>query len=130
MEKEIETKWKNSIDENLRMGFLELMILHMLQEKDMYGYEIKKELSVRTRNKFAFGEGSLYIPLVRMAKRGLVSSYKEHAVGKRYRTYYHIEEEGVKYLEYGKKQMRLINEGVNALFKWDSSVETAETTEK
>ncbi len=118
MEWKNDTDWKATIDENLRMGFIELLILHMLTQRDMYGYEIKKALAERTNNAFQFGESSLYIPLLRMASRGLVSSRKEIAVGKRFRTYYHIEELGQKYLAYGKEQCEVLFSGITNLFNW------------
>lgn len=104
--------WKAAVDENLRMGFTELMILHLLCERDMYGYEIKKEIAERTKGVVTFAESSLYIPLLRMASRGLISSRKETVVGKRFRTYYHIEELGKKYHDYGVEQCKIVVSGI------------------
>ena len=111
-----DANWKATIDENLRMGILELLILQLLCERDMYGYEIKKILAERTGNALQFGESPLYIPLLRITSRGLVSSRKEYPVGKRFRTYYHIEEFGKEYLAYGKEQYRLLYENVMKIF--------------
>lgn len=36
------TKWKNDIEENVRSGIVELLILQLLSETDMYGYQIKQ----------------------------------------------------------------------------------------
>lgn len=119
MEWKTEADWKATIDENLRMGFVELFILHMLCDRDMYGYELKKAIVERTGGVFQFGETSLYVPLLRMASRGLISSNKVTAVGKRFRTYYHIEEFGRKYLEYGKEQCSAIFTGITTLFNWE-----------
>ena len=112
-----EAKWKAAIDENLRMGYIELMILHLLSERDMYGYEIKREIAERTDGTVTFGEGSLYVPLLRMAKRGLVSSEKVVVVGKRFRTYYHIEEFGREYLAYGESQRRALFDAMTNFFE-------------
>lgn len=119
MEWKNDADWMATVDENLRMGFVEILVLHMLTEKDMYGYEIRKALAERTNNAFQFGESSLYIPLLRMASRGLVSSRKEYAVGKRFRTYYHIEDLGKKYLAYGREQCEFLFSGINNLFNWE-----------
>lgn len=113
--------WKATVDENIRMGFLELLILHTLSTQDMYGYELKKALSERTNNAMQFGESALYIPLLRMASRGLISSRKEYVVGKRFRTYYHIEELGKKYLAYGKEQTEVLFAGIMNLFNWEEN---------
>ena len=111
--------WKPAVDENLRAGFVELLILQLLLERDMYGYELKKEIAERTKGAVTFGESSLYLPLLRMAARGLVSSRKEFVVGKRFRTYYHIEESGRQYAAYGKEQCLLIMDGISNLLTWE-----------
>ena len=111
--------WKPAVDENLRAGFVELLILHLLLERDKYGYELKKEIIERTKGVITFGEGSLYIPLLRMAARGLVSSRKEFVTGKRFRTYYHIEESGRQYAAYGKEQCLIVLDGIGNLLTWE-----------
>lgn len=122
VEKENNTyNWKPAVDENLRAGFIELLILHMLCERDMYGYELKKEITERTKGVITFGEGSLYLPLLRMAARGLVTSRKEFVVGKRFRTYYHIEESGRQYAAYGKEQCLAVFDGVTNLLTWEEN---------
>ena len=119
MEWKTDADWKASIDENIRMGFIEIMILQLLSERDMYGYEIKKFITERTMGAFVFGESSLYVPLLRIAKRGLVSSRKELVVGKRFRTYYHLEEMGQRYLSYAREQCDRVFNGVCSLFNWE-----------
>ncbi len=111
--------WKTDIDENIRSGLVELLILHLLCERDMYGYEIKKKLAERTNNAFDIKQASLYGPLYRMTSRGLISSHKEMAGEKRFRMYYHIEDEGKKYLEYGKEQINYVFSGIMNLLTWE-----------
>lgn len=53
-------EWKNDIDENVRSGIVELLILHLLCERDMYGYEIIKLLASRTNGAFIMKQASLY----------------------------------------------------------------------
>lgn len=115
--------WKESIDENVRLGIVELLILHMLLERDMYGYEIREELAVRTNNAFLVKEGSLYGPLYRMQSRGIITSRKEMVVNKRFRMYYMLTDHGREYLEYGKEQMKLVFAGVESLLNWEDTTE-------
>ena len=110
--------WKESIDENVRLGIVELLILHMLSERDMYGYEIKEALATRTNYAFLIKEGSLYGPLYRMQSRGIITSRKETVVNKRFRMYYSLTEHGREYLEYGKEQMKIVFAGVESLLNW------------
>ena len=107
--------WQNDIEENIRTGFVEILILQLLCERDMYGYEIRQMLSSRTDGAFVIKEASLYGPLYRMASRGMISSRKEMAGEKRFRMYYHIEPFGREYLEYGREQVMLVLKGASKL---------------
>ena len=110
-------KWQNDVHENVRSGLVELLILQLLTERDMYGYEIRQMLDDRTLGAFKLKEGSLYGPFYRMSSRGLVSTRKEMVGEKRFRMYYHIEESGREYLAYGKEQIGIVFAGVNNLFE-------------
>lgn len=97
-------EWLNSIDESIRCGLIEILILSMLSTKDMYTYEIKLELSKRSAGEFQMRDGSLYGPMYKMLERGLISS-KQVLVGeKRFRNYYHLEESGRQYLDFSVKK--------------------------
>lgn len=114
-------EWKKDIDENIRSGIVELLILQLLCERDMYGYEIKQQLSLRTNNAYDMKEGSLYGPLYRMSSRNLISTHKEMVGVKRFRMYYHIEDLGREYLAYGKEQIDYVFEGIMNLLNWEES---------
>ena len=43
-----------------RKGLLPLLLLHLLQEKDMYGYELVKTIAARTNGTIIVKEGALY----------------------------------------------------------------------
>ena len=105
-------EWKKDINENVRSGIVELLILQLLSEKEMYGYEIRKALALCTIYAFEMKEASLYGPLYRMSSRGLISSRKEVVNGKRFRVYYRIEDFGRQYLAYGIEQIRYVFSGV------------------
>lgn len=75
----------------------------MLQERDMYGYEIIQNLIKRSNGNFFIPEGSLYPSLYKMIDNGYISS-REIQVGKAStRIYYHLEEPGKLHL----KQLQL-----------------------
>ena len=80
--------WEDDIEENIKCGLVEFLILALLTTEDMYGYRIKTELAVRTNNAIIVKEGSLYGPLYRMEQRKLISSRKELVGEKRFRNYY------------------------------------------
>ena len=107
--------WKKDIDENVRSGLVELLILELLCERDMYGYELRQLLAQRTNGAFDLKETALYGPLYRMSSRNLISSYKQMAGERRFRMYYHIENEGRAYLTYGKEQIHTVFSGIMSL---------------
>ena len=74
-------------------GGLDLLILHLLAERDMYGYEIVIELANRSSEVFQLKEGTLYPLLHRLEKEGSVSAYEEKKEG-RVRRYYRLTRKG------------------------------------
>lgn len=97
------TNWKDSVEENIRSGLIEILILSMLAKEDRYAYDIKLELDEQSGGLFKMRDGSMYGPMYRMLERKLISSYQVPAGEKRIRNYYHIEESGREYLEYSVK---------------------------
>ena len=74
-------------------GGMDLLILHLLAERDMYGYEMVTELASRSNEVFQLKEGTLYPLLHRLEKDGSVSAYEEKKEG-RVRRYYRLTRKG------------------------------------
>lgn len=73
---------------------VETVILKLLDERSMYGYEIIKEVNVRTNGAFAWKEGSLYPCLHRMDGAGIIiSEWRDGSFGKM-RKYYALTKAG------------------------------------
>lgn len=100
--------WKDEIEENLKFGVIDIVILKLLSHQDMYGYQIKQLIEETSNQKIEIKMGSLYGPLYRMEKKKMISSRKELVGEKRFRMYYHIENEGKTYLEYALKRFNEI----------------------
>ncbi len=79
---------------DMRTGSTAVMILRLLAEKPMYGYQIVKELQVRSEGYFELEQGTLYPALHRLEKDGLVLSQWEVIEDGPSRKYYHITDEG------------------------------------
>ena len=47
------------VSENLKRGVTELVLLSLLAQRDMYGYEMSQELQARSGGKFILQELSL-----------------------------------------------------------------------
>lgn len=100
-------------DKGLIGGSTTLMILYLLHERDMYGYEIIKELDERSENAFKFKEGTLYPVLHRMENAGYVKSYRKEAENGKERKYYSITAQGVRRLGEEKEKWRAFAMSVN-----------------
>ena len=48
------------ISDNLKRGVTELVLLGLLSEQDMYGYEMAQALRERSHGKFVLQETSMY----------------------------------------------------------------------
>ena len=78
-------------------GLPELAILRLLQEQEMYGYEIVQAIAARTREALTPGEGVIYPLLHALEKDGLLKS-RRRTVGGRSRIYYSLNARGAKKL--------------------------------
>ena len=87
-----------SIESNLKKGTVEILLLAVLMEEDMYGYQICQELALRSNGLFTLQEGSTYPILYRLSEKGLISTRKELVGKRRTRVYYHMEPAGVTYM--------------------------------
>jgi PadR family transcriptional regulator PadR len=79
---------------DLRKGSTTILILSLLSQSPMYGYQISKELAERSDGVFDFKEGTLYPALHRMEKDGLLTSYWEVVEEGPSRKYYAITDQG------------------------------------
>lgn len=101
------------IDKNLIGGSAILMILTLLEEKDMYGYQIIKEIDKRSDNTFQFKEGSLYPVLHKLNNNGYVKSYTAKGDNGKNRKYYQITKNGRCQLKEQKDQWKQFSISVN-----------------
>ena len=70
------------VTENLKRGVTELVLLGLLTQQDMYGYEMAQALRDRSSGKFVLLETSMYPTLYRLQDHHYISSYEE-LVGRR-----------------------------------------------
>lgn len=84
-------------DKGLMAGSADMMVLKLLSEADMYGYQITEELRRRSQNVFEMKAGTLYPLLHTLESKGYVTAYERTYDG-RVRKYYSITKEGSKAL--------------------------------
>jgi PadR family transcriptional regulator, regulatory protein PadR len=79
---------KSSRDQ-MRKGSTDILILSLLTERSMYGYEISQQLKQRSSGYFEMKEGLLYPALHQMQQQGWLASEWRKVDGRR-RKYYRI----------------------------------------
>lgn len=89
---------------DMRTGSTTVMILRLLAEKSMYGYQIVKELQKRSEGYFELEQGTLYPALHRLEKDDLVYSRWEVVEDGPSRKYYYITDKGRAELENSAQQ--------------------------
>lgn len=99
------------LDKNLVQGSLDMLILKLLEEKDMYGYEMIERLGRKSNNVFELKAGSLYPLLHSLEGKEFVTSYEDEDSGKR-RKYYHLTKKGNTYLKNKQKEWNIYSEAV------------------
>jgi PadR family transcriptional regulator PadR len=82
---------------NFLSGVPELMVLRLLQDREMYGYEIVQAIQTQSRGALIFGEGVVYPVLHGLEKDGALKS-RRREVGGRSRVYYSVTSRGVRRL--------------------------------
>lgn len=88
---------RTAIDEAKR-GSAELLILALVEETDLHGYDIARQIELRSNGTLTFTLAALYATLYRLeAKRWICGRWVEKA-GQRRRRYYRLTTEGHKVL--------------------------------
>lgn len=72
---------------NFMNGVPDLLILRLLQDREMYGYELAQAIRVVTRDAISLGEGVIYPSLHALEAQGYLKS-KRKPVDGRTRVYY------------------------------------------
>lgn len=87
-----------AVEKSLVSGSMTMLLLRLLDEKDMYGYEMIDTLRKRSNNVFELKAGTLYPLLHGLEEKGLLHSYEQEFAGKT-RKYYSITKAGKGVLE-------------------------------
>lgn len=112
------------LDKSLLAGSTTTLILKLLEEKDMYGYEMIATLSRKSDDTFALKAGTLYPILHNLEKNKLVESYEEKAENDRIRKYYHLTAKGGSLLKEKHQEWIVYSSAVNQVLNGGLSVAT------
>ena len=92
-----------AIDKSLISGSTSMLILRLLEDKDMDGYEMIETLEKKSNNVFTLKAGTLYPLLHSLEEKKYLTAYEDEAGGK-IRKYYSLTKEGKKYLKAKKDE--------------------------
>jgi len=102
-----------AIDKSLISGSTTMLILTLLDGKDMYGYQMIEELSVQSNDAFLLKAGTLYPLLHALEQQEMVTSYDDNADSTRVRKYYSLTKKGKRLLGDKKSEWRAYTKAVN-----------------
>lgn len=82
------------LDKSLVSGSMSLLVLKLLEDGDLYGYQMIEELRRRSEDAFRLKAGTLYPLLHSLEEKGLVTAYERTAESGKTRRYYHLTKQG------------------------------------
>ncbi|WP_077624637.1 PadR family transcriptional regulator [Sediminibacillus massiliensis] len=95
------------MDKEMMKGSIDLLLLSLVSQRDLYGYEMTRILKQYSEDVYQMSEGTLYSALKRLERKKWLDSYwSETEQGRR--KYYRITEDGRRELEQKRANWKLI----------------------
>ena len=91
----------------LKRSTTEVLLLSLLSQQDMYGYQLTAEMKKQSNGLFNYNETTFYPILNRLLTQEMISMTRMITDQQRVRVYYHLETSGKEYFEDLKKACRL-----------------------
>ena len=102
-----------AVEKSLVSGSMTMLLLGLLKEKDMYGYELVEEVS----KVVDVNEGTIYPLLKRMTNEHYFETYLRESTEGPPRKYYHLTAAGVLYRDSLEQEWNQLTEKVGAFLK-------------
>ncbi len=115
------------VQENLIRGIIDIVILQMLERRDMYGYELFQEIRKRSGGEIVVKDGSLYPVMYRMVSRGYIKETVVLVGKRRTRKYYHLTDIGREHLYNMNNEFDRLKRGLDNIMNY---VEPPEETDQ
>ena len=80
----------NRLEQELKRGSAELLVLALLEQQERYGYEISRLINERSGGAITFHVTSLYPTLYRLERKGLIEGRWVEKTGQRRRRSYRL----------------------------------------
>lgn len=102
-------------DREFLTGTVGVLILSLLSEREMYGYELLQEAARRSSRAFQLKEGTLYPALHQMERSGLLKARWRDSETGRSRKYYSLTAKGRRRAESKRRQWLQISAAMRAI---------------
>lgn len=102
-------------DREFLTGTVGVLILSLLSERAMYGYEIVQEAERRSAQQFRMKEGTIYPALHQMERAGLLKAAWRDSDNGRARKYYSLTAKGRRQADSKRKQWESISAAMRAI---------------
>lgn len=86
------------MDKEIMKGSIDILLLSLLNKRDMYGYEMVKTLKENSNELYNMSEGTLYPALKRLENKNWLQAYWGNSESGGRRKYYRLTENGKKEL--------------------------------
>ena len=96
-------------------GITELLVLSLLRDHDRYVYDIVNSIEEMSEGLLEISQNTVYTATYKLVSEKKISEYTETVGKKRTRVYYHIEPDGIDYLEELDFTYRRHTKGVNLI---------------
>lgn len=116
------TRAKRATNPNFMNGVPELLILRLLREQEMYGYEIVRAIRGRSEEAIGVGEGVVYPVLHNLEREGALRARRKTVNG-RSRIYYSVTTHGARRLASLKENWTTLAEAIQAILAGGSHAE-------
>lgn len=104
--------------DNFKKGSVEMLLLHLLQIEDLYGYQLSQLIHKHSNGILKIPEGSMYPTLYRLLDKGYITDYKKQVGRRLTRVYYHLEPQGQEYLSELLEDYTKVTEGIQLLLSY------------
>ena len=105
------------MDKKMMAVSTSMLVLKLLEEGDLYGYQMIRLLEERSARVFSLKEGTLYPILHSLEEQGAVESYEQYAENGRKRKYYHLTKGGGKLLKSKQQEWQEYERAVRNVLK-------------
>jgi len=106
----------------LLKGSTDHLLLSLIGQEPMYGYQLIKEIGKRSGGYFEFKEGTLYTALHRLERVGLIEGKWERIPNGQQRRYYYLTKMGRRVLNEKRDEWRGFSAAVNLVTEQANTV--------